>query len=116
MVGQKKLLGNQEEIRFRVSLSLCKHVNPETGSIRNRLKAYAQVAQELGGLGVSPRYVGDIWRHHKDAIVDSLRHDLREELKHKKGAGKPRCITIGELHERVRNIEFHFCKDFCTLA
>jgi hypothetical protein len=89
MAGQKKLSGKQEEIRFRVSLSLCKYVSPETGSIRNRLKAYAQVAQELGQLDVLPRYVGDIWRRHKDAIGDSLRHDLREELKHKKGAGSP---------------------------
>jgi hypothetical protein len=89
MAGQKKLSGKQEEIRFRVSLSLCKYVSPKTGSIRNRLKAYAQVAQELGQSGVLPRYVGDIWRRHKDAIVDSLRHNLREELKHKKGAGSP---------------------------
>ena len=116
MAGHKKLSGKQEEIRFRVSLALCRHVSPETGSLKNRLQAYAQVACELGQLGVSPRYVGDIWRRHKDAIVDSLRHDLREELKHKKGAGKPRLITIGELHERVWNVEFHFCKDFRTLA
>ena len=78
MAGHKKLSGKQEEIRFRVSLALCRHVSPETGSLKNRLQAYAQVACELGQLGVLPRYVGDIWRHHKGAIVDSLIHDLRE--------------------------------------
>ncbi len=48
MAGHKKLSGKQEEIRFKVSLCLCKYVSPKTGSLRNRLKAYAQVAQELG--------------------------------------------------------------------
>jgi hypothetical protein len=76
MVGQKKLSGNQEEVRIKVSLCLCKYVSPKTGSITNRLKAYAQVPQELGQLGVSPRYVGDIWRRHKDAIVDSLKETI----------------------------------------
>ena len=76
IVGQQKLSGKQEEIRFKISLSLCKHVDPATGSIRNRLKAYVEIAQELVELGVSPRYVGDIWRRHKDAIVDSLRQHL----------------------------------------
>ncbi len=76
MVGRQKLSGKQEDIRFKVPLPLCKHVDPATGSIRNKLKVYAEIAQELGQLGVSPRYVGDIWRHHKDAIVDSLRQHL----------------------------------------
>jgi hypothetical protein len=102
MAGHKKLSGKQEEIRFTVSLCLCKYVNPETGSITNRLEAYVQVVQELGQLDVSPRYVGDIWQRHKDAIVDSLRHDLKESLKHKKVPGRPRRITIEELHARVR--------------
>ena len=62
MVGHKKLSGKQEEIRFQVSLALCLHVSPKTGSLKNRLQAYAQVARELAPLGVSPRYVGDIWR------------------------------------------------------
>jgi hypothetical protein len=44
MAGHKKHSGKQEEIHFT-----------------NRLKAYVQVAQELGRLGISPRYVGDIW-------------------------------------------------------
>ena len=48
MAGHKKLSGKQEEIRFKVSLCLCKYVSPKTGSLRNRLKAYAQVTQELG--------------------------------------------------------------------
>ncbi len=57
MVGRQKLSGKQEEIRFKVSLSLCKHVDPAAGSIRNRLKAYAEIVQELAQLGVSPRYM-----------------------------------------------------------
>jgi hypothetical protein len=89
MAGHKKLSGKQEEIRFKVSLCLCKYVSPETGSLKNRLKAYWHVAQELGDLGVSPRYVGDIWRCHKDAIVDSLRHNLKDSLKHKNVPGRP---------------------------
>ncbi len=116
MAGHKKLSGKQEEICFRVSLALCRHVSPETGSLKNRLQAYAQVACELGQLGVLPRYVGDIWRRHKGAIVDSLIHDLMEELKHKKGAGAPRRISVEELHAQVRSVEWNFCKDFCTLA
>ncbi len=93
MAGHKKLSGKQEEIHFKVSLWLCKYVSPKTGSLTNRLKAYAQVTQELGQLGVLPRYVGDIWRHHKDAIVDSLRHNLKELLNHKKAPGR-----LSELH------------------
>ncbi len=117
MVGHKTLSGKQEEICFKFSLCLCKYVSPKTGSLTNRSKAYAQVAQELGQFGVSPSYVGDIWQRHKDAIVDSLRHDLKESLKkHKKVPGRPQRISIEELHARVMSVEWHFCKDFCTLS
>ena len=39
-----------------------------------------------------------------------------EELKHKKGGGSPRRISVQELHARVRQVDLHFCKGICTLA
>jgi hypothetical protein len=58
-----------------------------------------------------------LWKAGRDPlIVDSLRHDLREELKYKKGAGAPRRISVEELHARVMSVEWQFRKDFRTLA
>ena len=97
MVGRQRISGNQEEIRFKTSLQLCKYYNPVTG----RLTAtYQKIAEELIPLGVSWRYVADIWRKHKESILDAL-VDLKRALAHKKGAGAPRRISIEDLHRRV---------------
>ena len=102
MVGRQRISGNQEEIRFKTSLQLCKYYNPVTG----RLTAtYQKIAEELIPLGVSWRYVADIWRKHKESILDAL-VDLKRALAHKKGAGAPRRISIEDLHRRVGAVPF----------
>ena len=100
MVGQQRISGNQEEIRFKTSLQLCKYYNPVTG----RLTAtYQKIAEELIPLGVSWRYVADIWRKHNESILDAL-VDLKRALAHKKEAGAPRRISIEDLHRHVGRI------------
>ena len=64
MVGRQKIIGNQEEIRFKVSMELCKHYNTRKGKLGGT--SYQKIAQDLITLGVSPRYVGDLWRKHKE--------------------------------------------------
>ena len=59
------------------------------------------LAEELSDLQVSPRYVADVWRWHKEDILDPLNKDLYMSVKHKKGVGKPRKLSIAELHTVV---------------
>ena len=80
--GRKKISGRQEEICTKVSLSLCKNLVPETD--RLRAGAYARISNELSSLGVSPRYVGDVWRMHKKDILDPLNKDLYMSVKNKR--------------------------------
>ena len=112
--GRKKISGRQEDIRTKVTLSICKNIVPET----DRLKpgAYVRISNELSSLGVSPRYVGDVWRKYKEQILDTLNHDLMESLKHRKGAGPPRRISIEDLQTRVKAVPFRFRKNIRTLA
>jgi hypothetical protein len=86
MLGRQRISGNQEEIRFKTSLQLFKYYNPVT---RRLTATYKKIAEELIPLGVSWRYVADIWRKHKESILDSAHVDLKGALAHKKGAGAP---------------------------
>ena len=99
MVGRKKLIGNQEEIRFKVSVELCKHYNPE----RSRLvpKAREKIALLLSPLGVSPKYVGDLWLKYKQTILDTMGNDLREAVQDREKSGRPRSVSIEQIHEPV---------------
>ena len=101
VVGRQRISGNQEEIRFKTSLQLCKCYNPIT---RRLTTTYQKNAEELIPLGVSWRYVADIWRKHKESILNSACVDLKGTLAHKKGAGAPRRISIEDLHRRVRAV------------
>jgi hypothetical protein len=85
MVGRKKLSGKQEEIRFMVCISLCKNIVPNTDRLKRG--AYIKVSQELSGLEVSPRYVSDVWRKHKEEILDPLNKDIYVSKKHQKVPG-----------------------------
>jgi hypothetical protein len=42
------------------------------GTDRLKRRAYIKVSQEMSGSGVSPRYVSDVWRKHKEEILDPL--------------------------------------------
>jgi hypothetical protein len=44
-------------------------------------KAYVRIAEELDTFGVSPYYVGTIWRKHKQDILDTVNRDLGKSLK-----------------------------------
>ncbi len=57
------LFGKQDDIRIKVALCLGKYFNPETKK-RHR-KAYPMIAEELVQFGVSPYYVGTVWRKHR---------------------------------------------------
>ncbi len=103
MLGWQSISGNQEEIRFKTSLQLCKYYNPVT---RRLTTTYQKIAEELIPLGVSWRYVADIWKKHKESIHNSACVDLKGALAQKKGAGVPRCISIEDLHCRVRAVPF----------
>ena len=59
---------------MKVALSLAKHVNWRTKKLE--LNTYARIAEELNTFGVSPYYVGTIWRKHKQDILDTVNHDL----------------------------------------
>jgi hypothetical protein len=74
MVGRQKLSGKQEKIQFKVCISLCKNIMPNTDHLKRG--AYFSLSQELSDLGVSPRYVGDVWKKHKENILDPLNKDL----------------------------------------
>ena len=114
MVGRQKIIGNQEEIRFKVSMELCKHYNTRKGKLG--CKSYQKIAHDLITLGVSPRYVGDLWRKHKEKILNTIMYDLRHCLAHKKGAGAPRRVSVADLHERVRAVPFNDRKNIRSLA
>ena len=73
--------------------------------------AYFRVSQELLDLGVSPRYVGDVSKKHKEDILDPLNKDLYVSVKQLKGSGRHRKISVLELHSRVKAVPFHFRKN-----
>jgi len=114
MVGRQKLSGKQEEIQFKVCIFLCKNIVPSTDRLKRR--AYIIVSQELSGLGVSPRYVSDVWRKHKKEILDPLNKDIYVSVKQQKGSGHPQKVSVVELHARVKAVPFHFCKNIRTLS
>jgi len=74
MVGWRLLSGKEHEIRFKVCIVLCKNIVPETEKLKRR--AYFRVSQEVFSLGVSPRFVADVWQKHKGDILDPLNKDL----------------------------------------
>jgi hypothetical protein len=80
MVGRQKIIGNQEEIRFRTLMQLCKYYDPRRGRL---IATYQTIAAELISLGVSWRYVADIWRNYKEKIIDSVNSNLAQALEHK---------------------------------
>ena len=49
-------------------------------------------------LGVSPRFVADVWRKHKGEILDPFNKDLYMVVKKKPGSGRLQKISIAELH------------------
>ncbi len=93
---------------------LCKNIVSDTDRLKRR--AYIKVSQEFSGLGVSPRYVSDVWRKHKEEILDLLNKDIYMSVKHQKVPGHPRKVSIAELHVRVKAVPFHFCKNIRTLS
>ncbi len=86
MVGRRLLSCKEHEIRFKVCISLCKNIVPETDKLKRR--AYFRVLQELSSLGVSPRFVADVWQKHKGDILDPLNKDLYMVVKKKPGSGR----------------------------
>jgi hypothetical protein len=48
--------------------------------------------------------------------TDKRQFNLFFHRKHKKGVGKPRKISIAELHMHVRAVPFHFRKNVGTLS
>jgi hypothetical protein len=76
----KKLSIKQEEIQFKLCISLCKNIVPKTDC--PKIMAFIRVLQELANLGVSQRYVGAIWRKHKEDNLDPLNEDLYVSMKH----------------------------------
>ena len=64
---------------MKVPLSLAKHINWRTKKLKH--KYYVRIAEELNTFGVSPYYVGTIWRKHKQDILDTVNHDLVKSLK-----------------------------------
>jgi hypothetical protein len=114
MVGQKHISGTQTDICLKVSIALCKNIIPEPDQLKS--KAYKRVSAELHTLGVSPLYVGQIWRKYKKDTLDTANANLVKSLRHKQGVGPPRRIAIQDLHARVRDIPFHFQNNVRTLA
>jgi hypothetical protein len=86
MVGRRLLSGKEHEIRFKECISFCKNIVPETDKPKRR--AYFLVSQELSSLGVSPRFVADVWQKHKGDILDPLNKDLYMVVKKKPGSGR----------------------------
>jgi len=84
MVGRRLLSGKEHEIRFKVCISFCKTIVPETDKLKRR--AYFLVSQELSSLGVSPRFVADVWRKHNGDILDPFNKDLYVVVKKKPGS------------------------------
>jgi len=65
---------------------------------------------------VSPRYVSDVWKKHKEDILDPLNKDLNVSVKQLKGSGRHGKISVLELHLHVKAVSFHFCKNIRTLS
>jgi hypothetical protein len=87
---------------------------PDTDHLKRR--AYIKVSQELSGLGVSPRYVSNVWRKHKEEILDPLNKKFNVSVKHQKLPGHPQKVSVGELHSHVKAVPLHFCKSIRTLS
>jgi hypothetical protein len=107
-------LDKQEDIHLKVTLSLAKHINWRTKKLKR--KAYVRIAEELNTFGVSPYYVGYIWRKHNQYILDTVNHDLVKSRKTLPGSGQPRKISVVELYENVQAVTFHYRKNVPTLA
>jgi hypothetical protein len=90
----------QEDIRMKVALSLTKHVNWRTKKLER--KAYVRIAEELNTFGVSPWYVGHIWRKHNQHILDIVNCDLGKNLKRLTGSGSRRKISVVGLYAKVK--------------
>ena len=67
-------------------------------------------------MGVSPRYVSDVWKKHNEDILDPLNNDLNVSVKQLKGSGRHGKISVLELHLHVKAVSFHFCKNIRTLS
>ena len=99
---------------MKVALSLAKHVNWRTKKLER--KAYGRIAEELRAFGVSPKYVGKIWRKHNQDILDTANRDLVKSLKALPRSGRPRKISVAELYEKVKAVPFQYRKNVWTLA
>jgi hypothetical protein len=99
---------------MKVVFSLAKHVNWTTKKLER--KAYGRIAEELSTFGVSPFYVGTIWRKHNQDILDTVNHDLVKSLKALPHSCHPRKISIVELYEKVKAVPFQYRKNVWTLA
>ncbi len=80
---------------MKVALSLVKHINWRTKKLER--KAYVRIAEELNTFGVSPYYVGTIWREHKQDILVTVNRDLVKSLQTLPGSGHCRKISVVEL-------------------
>ena len=97
------LSGRQEDIPMKVALSLAKHINWRTKKLKH--KAYVMIAEELNTFfGVSPYYVGTIWRKHKQDILDAVNCDLVKSLKTLMGCGHCHKISVFELYAKVNSL------------
>ena len=108
------LSGKEEEIRLKVALSLTKHINWRTKQLERM--AYARIAEELNSFGVSDLYVAELWRKHKQDILDTVNRDLDKSLKQLSGSGHPQKISVVELYEKVKAVPFQYRKNVRTLA
>jgi hypothetical protein len=105
------LSGNQEDISMKVALSLKKHITKKL-----ECNAFVRIAEELNTFGVSPYYVGYIWRKHNQDILDTVNRDLGKSLKRLTGSGCAHKISVVELYAKVKAVPFHFRKNVWTLA
>ncbi len=99
------LSGKWDDIRVKVAIYLAKHVNWRTKKLER--KAYGRIAEELSAFGVSPFYVGTIWRKHNQDILDTVNRDLVRSLNSLPRSGRPRKISVAELYEKVKAVPFH---------
>jgi hypothetical protein len=67
-------------------------------------------------LGVSPYYVGTIWRKHKQDILDTVSLDLVKSLKTLPGSGCHYKSSVVELYAKVKAVPFHYRKNVCDLG
>ena len=99
---------------MKVALSLAKHINWRTKKLER--KAYVRIAEELVTFGVSPYYVGSIWRKHKQDILDTVSLDLVKSLKTLPGSGCHYKSSVVELYAKVKAVPFHYHKNVCDLG